>query len=189
MALVCLGGVTQASANFRLHPTRLYGGLLLGFGGTVEVEHGVPRSEPGRTLGGQAGFERIVARYFSLGGEARFSRVPLGELGRQAFLIDLDLKPRVRLLLGESAFELYGTVPLGLTVPRLVGDDPRLHLDQSVGWNVGLGAGLNWFVTHRLALNVEPSLLVHHLAVAGSSGDGGVTVKQFALLINAVFPL
>jgi hypothetical protein len=168
--------------------TRIYGGLWLGFGGDIEVE-GFPNpiGELGKTIGGQTGVDVIVARYLSLGGEVRIGGFDIGNYDDRSRLIDLDFKPRLRFPLRNTPLELYGTIPVGLTIPRLADIDGAG--DENIGWNVGFGGGLNWFVTHNFGLNVEPIYMLHYFGLDGTDGNDDVTVKQFAILINAVFAI
>jgi len=166
--------------------TRIYGGLWLGFGGDIEV-HGYDVGDLGKTIGGQGGVDVIVARYLSLGGELRVGGFDVGNYDDRSRLIDLDFKPRLRFPLRRTPLELYGTIPIGLTIPRLADIDGVG--DENIGWNVGFGGGLNWFITHNFGLNVEPIYMLHFFGVDGTDGNDDVTVKQFAILINAVFAI
>jgi hypothetical protein len=132
-----------------------------------------------------------VLRFLSLGGEARF-----GTFNTEAFadndvdrskLIDLDFKPRLTLPLRHSPIELYFTVPVGLTIPILAddfgGDD---GIDGKLGWNLGIGAGINFWITRSFALNLEPNYLMHWFDLDVPVGSGSVKLQQFTLFLNAV---
>jgi hypothetical protein len=207
-ALSVFSGASTASADdhdrdgYRAD-IRLYGGLWLGFGGEAEIEgalrgpfglgevRGSTHPDQVTTLGGQVGFDIPVLRFLSLGGEARF-----GTFNTETFadndvdrskLIDLDFKPRLTLPLRHSPIELYFTVPVGLTIPILAddfgGDD---GIDGKLGWNLGIGAGINFWITRSFALNLEPNYLMHWFDLDVPVGSGSVKLQQFTLFLNAV---
>lgn len=169
----------------RVDATRLYGGLWLGFGGDAEWDGDAEfAGDLETTVGGQFGVDVVATRYFSLGGEARIGAVKW-KVDDRSKLIDLDFKPRLRLPLRNAPIEFYATVPVGLTVPRLarLGEDP---VDTRVGWNLGAGGGVNFFITEDFGLNVEPMWLMHKFK---ADHGGEFTLKQFALFLNAVVAL
>ncbi len=165
--------------------TRLYGGLWLGFGGDADLDgDGEFGGEMKTTVGGQVGLEQVLARYFSLGAEVRFGRAKW-KYGNNTKLIDIDLKPRLRFPLRNTPLELYVAVPVGLTVPRL-GDYQNNDTDGKIGWNWGVGPGLDVLLTDHFGINIEPLWLQHHFKVDGLDSGDSLKVKQFSLLINAV---
>ena len=160
VAALTLFGTTHSAAaqdydDDSVDPTRLYGGVWLGFGGDAEVDGDDQFSgDLETTVGGQIGVDRVISRYFSLGGEARFGRARWKQFDGTK-LIDLDIKPRLRLPLRRS-IELYAAVPVGLTIPRLR-DVPNAP-DSSTGWNIGAGGGINFFITDDFGLNAVLAL-------------------------------
>lgn len=181
---------------------RLYGGLWLGFGGKAEADYrgplGIRASDTNNdqvtTLGGQVGVDVPVLRFLSLGAEARlgaFNSRYLDDRGvDRSKLIDLDFKPRLTLPLRRTPLELYFTVPVGLTIPILADDfGDGNNVDAKVGWNLGIGAGLNVWLTRRFALNLEPNYLMHWFDLDLPVGTGSVKLQQFTLFFNAVFAL
>ncbi|HEY6881901.1 MAG TPA: outer membrane beta-barrel protein [Polyangiales bacterium] len=191
VSLIVTSSAARANADWddRRHydPTRLYGGLWLGFGGDIEADRLGDVGDLGKTIGGQVGVDVRLNRIFSLGGEVRIGGFDVDGFDDRNRLIDLDFKPRLYLPL-NAPVEIYATVPVGLTIPRLADVDGR-GPDENVGWNIGVGPGLNVFLTHGFGLNVEPIWMFHHFGVDGTNGNGDVTVKQFAILINAVLAL
>jgi hypothetical protein len=182
-ALSLFGATSSAAArdyyDEDIDPTRIYGGLWLGFGGDAEVDgDGEFSGDLETTVGGQFGVDRIVSRYFSLGGEARFGRARWKQYDGTK-LIDLDFKPRLRLPLRSSPVEFYAAVPVGLTIPRLRDNAPGP--DGPVGWNVGAGGGINFFITDDFGLNAEPMWIMHDF--------GDYRLKQFSLFLNLVLAL
>lgn len=187
-ALALLGSSSRAQARdwddrHYVDPTRIYGGLWLGFAGDAD---GPPDADLDTLLGGQFGVDTVLARHFSLGGEARIGAAKFERTGDRSKLIDLDVKPRVRFPLGRSV-ELYLAVPVGLTIPRLADIDDG-DTNGKVGWNFGVGPGINVFLTDSFGLNAEPMWLWHRFGVDGP-GDNHYTLKQFSLFLNAVFAL
>jgi hypothetical protein len=167
--------------------TRIYGGVWLGFGGDIEYR-GYDVGNLGKTIGGQGGVDVLVARYFSLGGEVRVGGFKAENFDQRSRLIDLDFKPRLRLPLRHTPIELYLTTPVGLTIPRLADVDGR-GTDENIGWNVGIGGGANFWITHNFGFNVEPIYLIHHFGVDGTDGDDKVKIKQFSIMLNGVFAI
>lgn len=182
---------------------RLYGGLWLGFGGSLETETSGPLGlirldtddDLVTTLGGQVGVDVPILRYLSLGAEARigsFNGDTLDDNGvDRSKLIDLDFKPRLTFPLRRSPLELYFTVPVGLTIPLLADDygDGNDGIDGELGWNLGIGAGINFWITRSFALNLEPNYLMHWFDLDLPAGSGSVKLQQFTLFANAVFAL
>jgi hypothetical protein len=200
VSFVCLGAVLiVCSASSRVQardwdreyngvdPTRLYGGLWLGFGGDAEFDGDDQfAGELETTLGGQFGVDVVVLKHLSLGGEARIGASKWIRTGDRTKLIDLDFKPRLRFPLGRSPFELYFAVPVGVTIPRLADGGPP-GVDGKAGWNLGVGGGVNFWITDFFGLNVEPMWLVHKFKVSSDDGDNYYTLKQFSLFLNAAF--
>lgn len=186
LAVFAAASPAAADDHTNLIPdTRLYGGLWLGFGGDADWD--APGANVGSletTVGGQVGLEQVLARYFSLGAEVRFGSVKWKAADRSK-LIDIDVKPRLRFPLRGTPLELYATVPVGLTIPRLADVDDG-NLDGKVGWNWGVGAGLHVLLTDHFGLNVEPIWMQHHFKVDGLGSEDVFKVKQFSLLANAV---
>jgi hypothetical protein len=181
---------------------RLYGGLWLGFGGKLKTDYTGPlglvsvagSDDQVTTIGGQVGVDVPIMRYLSLGGEARigsFNGKTLDDRGvDRSKLIDLDFKPRLTIPLRRSPIEVYFTTPIGLTIPILADDyGDGTNFDAKVGWNLGIGAGLNFWLTRSFALNVEPMYLMHWFDLDVPTGSGSVKLQQFTIFLNAVFAL
>ncbi|MET0285269.1 MAG: hypothetical protein ABW352_12395 [Polyangiales bacterium] len=184
-----IGSATQAQArdyDDRYDSTRLYGGLWLGFGGDIEVE-GYDVGDLGKTIGGQVGVDVKVLRILSLGGEVRIGGFDVGRFDERNRLIDLNFKPRIYLPI-NAPVEIYGAVPVGITIPRF-SDTEGGSLDENVGWNIGVGPGINVWLTNNFGLNVEPMWLFHHFSTDSRIANGDITVKQFAIFINALIGL
>lgn len=203
VSVVALGLTQRAAADEHYdHGTvHLYGGLGLGFGGKAKIDASGPfgffatqsSDDLTTSIGGQVGVDVPVLHYLSLGGEARllgFNTKTLDDRNvDRSKLLDLDFKPRLRLPLRQ--LELYFTVPVGLTVPFLANDfGDNLQSDAKVGWNLGVGGGVNWWLARGFALNAEPMFVIHKFRVDGDNGgNADITLKQFTLFLNAVLAL
>jgi hypothetical protein len=182
VAALSVFGASNVSADYdgdydddAVDDTRLYGGLWLGFGGDAEIDGDNQfAGDLETTVGGQIGLDQVMSRYFSLGGEVRFGRAAWKAFNSK--LIDIDVKPRLRLPLRRS-IELYAAVPVGVTIPRL---DDALP-EGKTGWNIGAGAGINLFLTDNFGLNAEPMWIMHDF--------DDYRIKQFSLFLNAVLAL
>ncbi|MDB4986731.1 MAG: hypothetical protein JWN04_1909 [Myxococcaceae bacterium] len=208
---VTLGSISissrAAAEPYRDHDdagdVRLYGGLGLGFGGTADVNaHGAlgvfsanGSDDLITSVGGQVGVDVPVLRYLSLGAEARllsFNTKPLDDNNvDRSKLLDIDFKPRLRLPLRNAPLEFYLTVPVGVTVPFLASQfTDTTKVDAKTGWNIGVGAGVNWWLARAFALNFEPMFLFHKFNFNGAAGtNGDITLRQFTMFINAVVAL
>jgi len=163
---------------------RIYGGLGLGFGGDLELDDSPGEADLGTSIGGQFGVDFLLARYFALGAETRISGFEYEGSNARSRFIDIVAKPRLRFPLNRRT-EVYGTVPIGLTIPRIEDRPGADALGEKLGWNVGIGGGLTWFLGNSFGLNVEPIYLIHKF----DSDSGNATAKQFAVLLNAVLAL
>jgi hypothetical protein len=191
VALTVIGNASHAEADYRDYdrydPTRLYGGVWLGFGGDIEVDGLGDVGDLGKTIGGQVGVDYRFLRMLSLGAEVRIGGFDVDGFDDRNRLIDLDFKPRFYLPL-RAPVEIYAAVPIGLTVPRLADVDGR-GPDANIGWNVGVGPGINVFFSHGFGINVEPMWMFHHFSYDAGIANGDITVKQFAIMINLLFGL
>ena len=169
-----------------ISPTRLYGGVWLGFAGHSKVEDDSYKAAGASTLGGQFGID-VVGFYdlLSLGAEVRIGSIK-GPDGDRNPLIDVALKPRLRLVPEQGCpLEFYLTSPFGVTIPRFSDGN---HNSANPGWNFGLGGGLNLFVHEAIGINIEPMWLTHRFQVDGPQ-KGKLTIQEFALFINAVLAI
>jgi hypothetical protein len=188
--LTVLGAESRAEARPRYDddadPVRLNGGLWLGFGGDAEFDGDDQfAGDLETTLGGQFGVDVVILRHLSLGGEARIGASKWIRTGDRTKLIDLNFKPRLRFPIGHTPLEFYFTVPVGITIPRLADGGGPPGVDGRAGWNLGVGGGLNVWITDNFGLNAEPMWLVHRFKV-DTDGDPTYTLKQFSLFLNAV---
>lgn len=201
--LAMFGGAARALAQPAgaddIPPLRLYGGLWLGFGGEMESDLDGPLGISFQgdddlitTVGGQLGLDFVALKYLAFGAEFRFGGFN-SETGDddgldRSKLIDIDFKPRLRFPARRVPLEIYLTVPIGLTIARLSDDlFPNVDLDEKVGWNLGVGGGITYFVLRRFGLNLEPIWLMHRFKVdVPVDFEADVALRQFSLLFNAV---
>jgi hypothetical protein len=169
-----------------ISPTRIYGGLWLGFAGHTKLEDNNYRAYGASTVGGQFGLDVVGFHdLLSLGAEVRFGAAK-SNAGKRSQLLDVVLKPRLRLVPENSPLEFYFTTPIGFTVPRL--SDSNAGSDGNVGWNFGVGGGANLFLGEGFGINVEPMWLTHRFKVNGTGGDT-LSIQEFALFLNAVLAI
>lgn len=170
---------------------RLYFGGLLGFGGSQDFTFDVTRDDGASvapevgasqkvTYGFDVGATFFAIPFFDLGAEVRLSWAQAGdyddnELGvagpadsGRTLLVDIDAKPRIRLDLMQGRVELYLAVPVGLTIPSRPKED---DLDTSLGWNIGVGPGANFFLSNHVGLNLEFMFLFHSYSAEGAFYD------------------
>ncbi len=201
ISLGLLGLASTATAQ----DLRLYGGLRFGVAGEAEFEadNGASADEDLlTTFGGQVGLDYLLMEHLALGGELRLAGVntePRDDLdvGRD-LIIDIVLKPRVRFALSE-AFEIYGTLPFGLTLISTNDDLSSSVVDtsQGPGFNLGVGGGVTYLFTDRVGINFEMAYLMYwygqttEATVLGRTGKREIDVSwgQFTLFANLVFAL
>lgn len=161
-------------------PLRVYGGFSVALGGELKVdgeETRVPNLDP--TIGLQGGVDYVMGEYFSIGGETRaLFWKPDGQAKRN-FFWDIDVKPRGRYAFADLPLEIYGALPIGLTVPGLQDTD-----QGKIGWNIGLVGGVNYFFNENMGINAELGWLFHQYTygVEGQTGTGSARMSQFLLL-------
>jgi hypothetical protein len=147
------------------------------------------------TYGGHFGVDAVVFRFFAIGGEARFSAFNTEDADargiHRSFLLDFDVKPRLRFAFARERMEFYFSTPLGLTVPILSSDiDANGRIDGKPGFNLGVGGGFTFFITQHFGLNVEPMYVMRWFGVEGPGGnDIDLLMRQFTLFTNAVIAL
>ena len=192
----CLGSASSARAD-RYDPPgrlRLLGGAHFGIGGSLEGDRFPFDGEYdlATTYGGHVGVDAVVFRFFAIGGEVRAAAFNTEEAERRnidrSFLVDIDVKPRLRIPFARQRFELYFSTPVGLTIPVLSDDisaDGRV--DGKPGWNLGLGGGMTFFFTEHFGLNLEPMYVMRWFGVEGPGGtELDLKMRQFTLFTNAV---
>lgn len=171
-------------------PLRVYGGFnlqvagsltrtddVLGFNGSTDLDP---------TVGLQFGVDYVLHKYFSIGGETRFLWWKPSGAGDRNFLWDLDVKPRGRYAFTNIPLEVYGALPIGLSVAGLAGE-----LEGGAGFNVGLLGGANYFFNSKMAINAEIGWQFHRFGAEARGVDiGDYKMNQFVLLCpNFVYVL
>jgi hypothetical protein len=181
---------------------RILAGMHFGFGGEldVNVEDGIgiaARNEPDLdpTVGLQAGVDYVLMDYFAIGGELRLSWwrpesniAPFQADPDRSLFVDIDVKPRGRYVFKNLPLEVYGTLPLGLTIASLNDDIP---MDGGAGFNLGFGGGAIYFFTSRIGVNMEMLGVWHWFDGELQLGniDTDNRAAQFYWSFNGVFAI
>jgi hypothetical protein len=177
---------------------RILTGPHFGIAGELEPDDGASifdEIDLATTYGAQLGVDAVVFRFFAIGGEARFAAFNLEAADERgvdrSFLLDFDVKPRLRFAIARERMEFYFSTPLGLTVPILADDiDAGGSIDGKPGFNLGVGGGFTFFITDRFGLNVEPMYVMRWFGVEGPGGiDADLQMRQFTLFTNVVLAL
>jgi hypothetical protein len=172
-------------------PLRVYGGFSLAVAGDRHETTGdfetSPHLDP--TLGFQGGADYVLHKYFSIGGEMRFLWAKLDGLADRDFLWDLDVKPRGRYAFDKLPLEVYGALPIGLTVAGISG-----AAEGKAGFNVGLVGGATWWFTSHMGVNAEMGWVFHKygrdVEVVNTQIHSDLSMNQFLLLCpNFVYAL
>jgi hypothetical protein len=169
-------------------PLRVYGGVSVALGGSRNYDFDSEfaetleellnrNSDLDATLGFQGGADYVVMDYFSIGGEMRFLWTKVDGVADRDFLWDLVVKPRGRYAFKKIPLEVYGALPLGLTVAGISGEP-----EGKAGFNIGLVGGANWFFTKKMGINAEVGWLFHRYGVDLQRGSYDITMNQFLLL-------
>jgi Outer membrane protein beta-barrel domain len=174
-------------------PLRFFGGFRLGVGGQFVNMDGPGNFDAKATPGLQAGVDYVVMDYFAIGGETRLNWVKDEDQDDRTMLWDLVVKPRGRYQFNNLPLELYGTLPVGLSVANYP-NDTVVEVDGGAGATVGLLGGANYFFTDHMGINAELGAMFHwiHGSVDrfGGSTDLKYRLAQCSLLqVNFVYAL
>jgi hypothetical protein len=198
-----------ATSGAKPHGVKLYAGGLIGVAGhqsgTLEVEGFDETAELSDSLDPSYGFDLgatfLSVPYFDLGAEFRLGWIKPKDTAdtstpddvevERSLLIDIDVKPRLRFDFAQGRGEFYIAVPIGLTIPSL-----PAGVTGNVGWNLGTGAGVTYFVSDHFGLNLEAMVLFHSYsgsedAYDDQSGEtyqvtAGLFLWQPSLFLNLV---
>ena len=167
-------------------PLRLYAGFSIALGGELKGEDADEGADLDPTIGFPTlGADYVMHEYFSIGGEMRFLFWKVDGADDRNLFWDIAVKPRGRYAFSNIPLEVYGALPIGLTVPGLQDD-----AEGKIGWNIGLVGGANWFFNERMGVNAEIGWLFHQFTyevenVPGS--DGNARMNQFQMIPTANF--
>ncbi len=189
-----LGEVSSTPASIP-GPLTVYGGVRLGLGGVADYDPG-GEDDLIATFGLQAGADYVLMPYFALGGELRIASFGTDyrddrDNGR-SLLFDIVVRPRARYVFDGMPLEIYGTLPLGLTVPS-INDD--WNANGKAGITFGIGLGANYFVSDKLGFGGEMTYLKHWISVdsnvvSGSiPADVGIALGQLYFVGNVIYAL
>ncbi|HEX5655633.1 MAG TPA: outer membrane beta-barrel protein [Polyangiales bacterium] len=162
-------------------PLRVYGGFQVAVGGEVQVEDfGGIDADP--TIGIQGGVDYVLHEYFSIGGEMRLLWFKADTSTDRTLLWDLVVKPRGRYAFNNIPLEVYGTLPIGLTVPGDIQLPAAGEVNGKAGFTVGLAAGANWFFTQHLGVNAEIGWQFHKIRAEEFGASAEIKLNQLVLL-------
>jgi hypothetical protein len=194
--------VHHAAPRAGVGPWRIMAGLHFGFGGELDVDVDTgfglisandPDLEP--TIGLHAGAEYLLMEYFALGGELRLSwwkperNITPGSQSDpdRSMYVDINVKPRGRYTFSSIPLEVYGTLPLGLSVAAVNDDIP---MDGGPGFNLGFGGGVTYFFTPHIGVNTELLGVWHWFDGKLDVGtDTDNRTAQFYWFLSAVFAI
>jgi hypothetical protein len=169
-------------------PLRFYGGFSVAVGGkrTEDIPVlGERELSLDPTVGFQGGAEYVIMDYFSIGGEMRFLWTKVNDAADRDFLWDIDVKPRGRYPFKKIPLEVYGALPIGLTVPAIANEP-----EGKPGFNVGLVGGATWWFTSKMGVNAELGWVFHKYRREVFDVTTDLTMNQFLLLCpNFVYAL
>ena len=167
-------------------PLRFYGGFSVAVRGELKAKEERDSNNLDPTIGIQAGVDYVLMDYFAIGGETRFLWAKPDEQAGRDFLWDIVVKPRGRYEFKNRPLEIYGTMPIGLTVPGLDGSER----EGKVGFTVGLLGGASWFFTENFGVNAEAGWIFHRFGAEVAREDYTMKMNQFLLLCpNFVYAL
>jgi len=178
-------------------PLRFNAGMHLGFGGGArfKIEAGDVEDETTGDLavtpGLQAGADYVLMDYFSIGGELRLAWVKGEDADDRSTVFDLDVKPKGRYAFSNIPLEVYGTLPLGMSV---IGGNDDAGTDSDVGFNLGFGPGATYFFTDNIGINTEMLGIFRWFSdtadlPVGGEADLKTRLGQFTWFFNAVYAL
>lgn len=187
-------GSSRSGGGSHAGKLRIAGGLHFGGGGEYDIDPGTGDWDLDPLVGIQAGVDYVLLEYFALGGELRLTWWKPEDIAGQdidrSLFVDINVKPRGRYEFRNIPLEVYGTVPMGLSIAALNDD---MLMDGGAGFNLGFGAGATYFFTSMIGLNAELLGVWHWFdgeidTVAGDRDTDNKTAQCYFLL-NAVFAL
>lgn len=187
-------GSSRSGGGSHAGNLRIFGGLHFGGGGELEIDPGNTDWDLDPHVGIQAGVDYVLMQYFALGGELRLTWWKPEDVGPydidRSMFFDLNVKPRGRYEFNSIPLELYGTLPMGLTIAALNDD---MGMDGGAGFNLGFGGGATYFFTSMIGLNVELLGVWHWFDGEDETPVGDVdtdnAMAQCYVFLNAVFAL
>ncbi len=169
------------------------GSLVLGFGGEAEIssDAGSASFDLDPTVGVGLRYQLPVSDLLSVGGLFEFRSFEEDQSTDRQSVLDLDLflKASYGIVLGSRDLELYGLVPVGLSIGPTDDDLDALGASTGFGFNLGLLAGAQLLVTENVGLFVEMGWRRHQVFYDSRFGDFDVTANQFAMNLGAAYVL
>ncbi|MDH5490879.1 MAG: hypothetical protein OEY14_02790 [Myxococcales bacterium] len=191
-AEVSTDATEAAGAAISPQAMRISAYLSLGIAGGVGKDELDYSAAPGVGLGGR--FELPIHPNVLIGGQLELAwwRADDGFMfPERNTLVDLDLLVRGRYAFdaGGMAMEVYGVLPIGLTLSFLDAQNNGGDADTSLGWNTGLLGGVQIFFTDRIAALAELGFRMHRMTHERPPASYGYSLMQPALNLGAVFLL
>jgi hypothetical protein len=155
-------------------------GFHLGFGGSVEADG--TKTDLVSTLGFNIREDFPLARYVLIGPLFQFGAwrrdVPSGAPDRSYYVdIDLFVRGRIPIELESIGLEVWGGVPIGLSLSFL-GADAYPPLDSfGFGWNVGVLFGGAIHFSKNFGMFTELGWLQHRMSHDRNLGPGSVDFR------------
>jgi len=155
-------------------------GFHIGWGGTGE--RAGTETDLVTTLGANLRTDIPVVRYLLLGPLVQFGAwrpdVP-GDSPTRDYYFDIDLfvRGRIPVELDSIGLQLWGGVPIGLTLSLLGSDSSRTLDSFGVGWNVGLLFGGAVHFSKKFGMFVEAGWMQHRMSHARIEGEGSVGTR------------
>lgn len=174
---------------------RTYAGPCLGFGGSVEQETKSFAESQDLELGygAQLGADYLPVRYLSVGAALRISTLRVkDDNSDRDLLTDILFRPAGRYPFERLGLELYGVLPVGLTIPSLsAAGSTGYGWSEKVGAAVGVTVGAAYFVAPTFALDLELGAMWHWFDAKyqgeGSEVDISFRAVQAMLGVNFVY--
>ena len=164
-------------------------GFHVGFGGGVD-EGGV-EYDVATTYGGNLRADIPVARYVLIGPLFQIGAWrpdPPGAAPSRDYYFDLDLffRGRIPIAVKPSGMQIWGGVPVGLTLSFL-GSDRRTLDGFGVGWNIGILIGGAIHFSKAFGMFAEVGWLQHRMSHEREIGTGDVDFRLAQGVFNLGF--
>jgi hypothetical protein len=147
------------------NPFQLYGGFRVGVGGSITESGEEDDSEYEEdtdlenTIGFQAGATYALP-FFALGGEVRLNAMKIDGLSDRLKIWDFAFKPRARFELPTLPLEVYGALPVGLSVLQ-ESESESNYVEKDLGANLGIMFGATYYVSEKVGINAEMGWQMH----------------------------
>lgn len=161
-----------------------------GLGGSVRRDEAT--TDLGTTLGFNLRSDIPVARYLLIGPLFQFGawRPDLpGQTPSRSYIVDIDLfvRGRIPIELDPVALQIWGGVPVGLSLSFLRGERAPELETFGLGWNVGVLFGGAIHFGKRFGIFAEGGWLRHRMSHDHAEGGGRAAFRLAQAQVNAGF--